>query len=311
MNARLQRVLAIALPAWLVVATCAHGVLLTTETQQRAFATICTAGTCQTITADTVNSTAHANNFAGSLTTPSQARTAGRSGASEIAANATIRHRTGRPFQDLTEVRGTAIYSIVATALTDGDVYLDFHLPPGFIEIESNSEARDFVELTAQVTAELFPEGPRPGLGIDLFEMTSELKGGWETHQLTSTATSVNPNLDLSPLTHQNVSVVESQEIRTKTWEYDAFSGRLLVGFMNAGQELAVVYTMSAKVNSDFPFFQTWAAAAINDPFFLSSDPLPQMQFLQLEQVPEPVGVALALLGVGILALSSRHRCIT
>ena len=70
--------------------------------------------------------------------------------------------------------------------------------------------------------------------------------------------------------------------IRTMTWQYSAFMGRIFLSNFAAGQTFTVSYRMNALAangdifNGYFPAFQTWAAAAINDPFFLSSDPLPQ-----------------------------------
>ena len=140
--------------------------------------------------------------------------------------------------------------------------------------------------------------------------MFSSLRGGYHTHQLDNGATTADPNLDVSPLIHNNV-VVEPPEfgfIRTKTWEYDEFTGRIALGHFNAGETFTVSYRLSAQVLSEFPGFQTSAAAAINDPFFLSSDPLPQFEFFQIEQVPEPAEVTQLIYGAGVLGLLFRGR---
>ena len=84
--------------------------------------------------------------------------------------------------------------------------------------------------------------------------------------------------------------------------------GRIALGHFNAGETFTVSYRMIARVESEFPGFQTSMAAGINDPFFLSSDPLPQFEFFQIGQVPEPSGFAIALLSIATLAVSWRGR---
>jgi hypothetical protein len=315
MNVAFPKVLLVVLVFCLVVEGQARGAVIPTETRQHSEAVICI-GDClgpneNSVVTETIDGVAHANNIDGTLTTPSQARTAGRTSASEIAANATLRHRNGGSFRDYTSVKGRAIYSMNVLALDAGDVFLDFYLPPGFVEIEGNAEFRDFITLSALITANISvcsPECSNP-LGT-LFQLRSELTGGWETHELHNNVFSVDPNLDSSALTHDNVTVVESNGnfIRTKTWEYDAFSGRLPVGHFNAGDTFTLAYDMLAIVSADEAGFQTWAAAAINDPFFLSTDPLPQAPVFEFTQVPEPASAVLAMLGMLTLAICLRRR---
>jgi hypothetical protein len=113
--------------------------------------------------------------------------------------------------------------------------------------------------------------------------------------------------LDLAPLRQRNLSVVDSGEIRTKTWEYGEFAGNLLLGHFNAGEMFHLEYEMYAKVDGGRPVFQTWTAAAINDPFFLSSDPLPQRELFRLVQVPEPSAIALVAI-CSIVSVAARLR---
>lgn len=278
--------------------------LLTQETRQFSVAHICfdgTAprrcdGTMTRVANDSINSVSHSNNFDGTPTSRSEARTAGRAGLREIAANATIRQRFGGNLRNYTDIFGGSRYDIDIVVLNPGDVYLDFLLPPGFVEIESNVELIQPIILTAFIDASLRFCLPAEddcfgsSSSTSLFRMFSELEGGYFNHQLHNGASSINPSLDTSSLTHQNVSinVTSGGFIRTKTWEYPAFSGRVFLGHFNAGDTFTVSYGMLAEAYSNMPGFQTWVAAAINDPFFLSTDPLPQQDIFSFQFVPTP-----------------------
>jgi len=310
--------LGIALPA-----RCA---LLTLETRQLADAEICV-NICSPgslVRNSSTNSTAHSNNFNGGPNpAPSEARTAARTGSMEIAANATVRHRNGGPFTNYAKVSGEARFEIDIVAIAAGAVYLDFNLPPGFVEVESNAEIRDFATMAARVVAEI--QFCTPACSYDsfnplLFQMVSYLEGNWVSYSLANNANSADPSLDVSPLQHTNVSDVFSQNfIRTITWQYDAFSGRIFLGNFAAGQTFTVSYRMTAETanraifgGQSLPAFQTWAAAAINDPFFLSTDPLPQRDlfsftFVPIEEIPEPATAGLMALGAGLLVLLGRR----
>jgi len=153
------------------------------------------------------------------------------------------------------------------------------------------------------------------------FQMFTEMVGDYLTHSLSHSTFATDPSLDVTPLTHQNVTVVSSQNdsVRTRTWQYSAFAGRIFLGNFAAGQTFSVHYGMQASaangniIRGYFPASDTWAAAAINDPFFLSSDPLPQQLFLSLEFVPsngvipEPATVGGIAAGLGLLAVLRRR----
>ncbi|HEY3392710.1 MAG TPA: hypothetical protein VGK58_08380, partial [Lacipirellulaceae bacterium] len=180
MNAVVSGILLFVVAVSLIVAAPARGTVFTTVTRQHSEAVICV-GDClganeSVVVTETVDGTAHANNFDGNLTSPSEARTAGRTSASEIAANATLRHRNGGPFRDYSSVKGRAIYTIDAVALNSGNVFLDFYLPPGFVEIEANAEFRDFIQLSSLITADISMCAPKCATPLTtLFQLRSEL----------------------------------------------------------------------------------------------------------------------------------------
>jgi hypothetical protein len=119
-----------------------------------------------------------------------------------------------------------------------------------------------------------------------LFNLYSLLEGGFYSHQLTNWATSADPNLDLSPLLHSTVDQTGDGFRLTKIWEYDTFRGRLHLGRFAAGEPFAISYRMRAATYANMPAYETWTAAAINDPFHLSSDPLPPIEIARFDFVP-------------------------
>ena len=215
-------------PASLVSAIPADAALVTLETRQLASAVICGGTPCigaarNRVINSSTDGVSHSNNLAGTLLTPSEARTAARSGPLEIAANATLRHREQGPFVDYPEVSSDALYEIDVLALHAGPVYFDFHLPPGFVEIQSNAEFGDILELSAEIQADIqfcSPACEYSAANPGLFQVYSTLRGGYHTHVLENFATSSDPTLDVSPLIHSNV-IIDPPEfgfIRTKTW---------------------------------------------------------------------------------------------
>jgi polyhydroxybutyrate depolymerase len=288
--------LSIAIVGCVVLATSANGAVIVTSTRQLADVEIEILGDAlHGAIVEAHNGRAHADVIEGDRFTPSESKAAARSSAVEMAANASFRHRTGRPFQRVRRVEAAAHYDLHGLVLGSGPVDLEFFLPPGFIEIESNAEARDSVLLDADIVATIAvcrPDCEASAIET-LFRMESRLAGGWLTHQFTNQASAVNPNLDLAPLKHQNITIAETGDVRIKTWEHGEFTGNVRLGHFNAGEKFELRYLMFAGVSSSREFFQTWAAAAINDPFFLSSDPLPQRELFRLVQVPEPSAFAL------------------
>jgi hypothetical protein len=306
------------------------GSLVTLETRQSTSAVICTDGSplCAGGTISSVNDTGvdevvHSNNFDGNLTTPSEARTAARSGPLEIAANASLVNRDRGPFQNYSDVSGDALFEWDVLVLNEGDVSFTFNLPPGFVEIQSNAEWGDIIELTAALQADIqycSPLCDYSPVNDSLFQSFSRLEGGFHTYELDNNAVSVNPSLDTSSLTHDNVTQTGGGFFRTYTWDYDAFTGQIPLGHFVGGQTFSLSYRMIGEVYSRsaisqraFGGFQTWAAAAINDPFFLSSDPLPQQSLVAFHFTPSTAGVpepgASGLIAAGVFGtVLSRAR---
>jgi hypothetical protein len=309
--------------------------LVTTQTRQETFAIICTDGSPLCAGGDrsqvdnvSVDAASHSNNFDGDLTTPSEARTAARSGPMEIAANASIVHRGPGPdpFRNYTDVFGDSLFEWDVLVLNDSDVSFTFRLPPGFVETQSNIEFSSFLDLTAAVQVDIQYCSPACGFSPandSLFQMFSRLEGNFDTYQLSNGASSVNPGLDTSPLTHQNVVQTDGVgapiplPTRTWTWEFPAFTGQIPLGHFVGGQTFSLSYRMIAEVYSDFGAFETWAAAAINDPFFLSSDSLPPQSLGAFTFVPSggtavPEPGTWLLLGMGLMGVMGyarrRHR---
>jgi polyhydroxybutyrate depolymerase len=180
-NARDTATFATAVAGWLVVTTSVDGAVISLLNVQFADVEIVVgANPFSPDSVTTVSGRAHNSYADGDRFTPSEARMAARSSAQEIAANATIRHRTGGPFQSLTSAEGLSTYDLYGLALNSGPVYLEFFLPPGFVEIESNSEARDNIHLRAFIRAhiELCRPDCESSVPSRLFEMQSDLQGG-------------------------------------------------------------------------------------------------------------------------------------
>lgn len=279
---------AIVLILLLTAADPAYSQPIVQETRQFTFADICDDGTilgnCSRVDGSAVNSISHSNNFDGTIFTTSEARGAARSGLREIASNASIRYRFGagsnlrRYF-----VISVSTVTVDVLVLNGGDVYLDFFLPPGFLEVEGNVELPTrtlSTTLLAAITLRSLQGS------ADSFTMQSILEGGFQGHTLDTQVFSTDPSLDTSPLTHENVNVNFDGFVRTRTWEYNGFQGRIFLGNFSNGQTFTLEYHMQTRAEADQPGFASWAAAAINDPFFLSTDPLPQQDLISFNFVP-------------------------
>lgn len=294
----------------------AAGALLTTETRQSTSAGICTdgilgcaGGVSSAVTGASVNSTSHSNISDGGPASQSEARTAARSGSLEIAANASLRHRESGPFENYTEVRSDAIYEWDVVVLNPGNVSFTFNLPPGFVEVQSNAEFQNILNLHADVQANIQFCTPACTYSVFndlLFQMFAELEANFQTYDLRNSAYSANPALDLEALRHDTVVLADAGFLRTWTWAYESFTGEIPLGHFAAGDTFTISYRLLSTVYADFGGFDTAALAAINDPFFLSSDALPQQDALTFAfspAAPVPLPAALPLFATALCGL--------
>lgn len=263
------------------------------------------------------NTPSNSSAFHGDLAAPSEARTAGRSSGIEIAANARFDNRTFSPVTDYTRVRGTADHRLEAQLIGGGpaEVFIDFVLPPGFVEFTSNAElSPGIVTLEARVLAQLgLCDTPGCLIPDQLFHVDTVLTGDYYSHDLHNTASGA--GLDLTPLMDPNVVVTEEQGgfIHRKTWSYPEFRGRLSLGIVSPDEIFEVAYFMDAIIGMTGFGPLTFAAAAINDPFFLSTDPVRSIE-LSLSAVdvtsavPEPSIVWLMATGLMLSGMWKARR---
>ncbi|QDU35770.1 hypothetical protein Mal4_00520 [Maioricimonas rarisocia] len=272
------------------------------------------------------NGPSTSNAFFGSNTDPSEARASGRADQFAMTANAEFDNRVFTPslINNFTSVRSTSLLEITGTSLNGGDVTVEFFLPPGFLELNTQGElSPGLPPLTASIDAQLTFFTPDVfGDTGRLLNFGATLSGDFFNQTITTFATSqtLGPfpgggpptSLDLSPLTHSNLTIVNSSSpqfipLRTITWEYPAFSGTVNVGPIPTGQQFGLHYFMRAEVSGFGPL--TNAAAAINDPLNITQFGAPTVdQAGATAVVPEPSSMALASVGLVILAGRRRLR---
>jgi hypothetical protein len=144
-----------------------------------------------------------------------------------------------------------------------------------------------------------------------VFTVQARLEGDYGQQDLFVTAMSLDPALDLGAFDAQSADVQDDGIgfRRTATWEFPVFEGELDLGAFAPGT-LTIAYEMLARVEGVAAL--TSAAAAINDPFFLETDPTGGAPLL-LDGVaaapaalPEPSSLAL-LVPLALLALRRRR----
>lgn len=305
----------------LTIAAEAEAAFLTTDSAQYVSSTVMLSG-AEVDHHDANNTFGRAESRAehGSLLTTG-ARTAARSAADEIAANAQFSDGAAQFSFNQYNASSTAEYNITAQSLFPQahDVMLDFFLPPTLLEIQTNLETGPInPPSTASVSASLtvfLPDG-----GFEFFDFAASLTAGYTfdgsttsfEYELTDDArTGFVTDLDLTALENPTITVAgEGEFVTTVTVEYPAFAGQLQLGPVAPGEELDVSYDMSAEVEGVAAY--SAAIAAINDPFFLSTDPVivsPLVEAVDGGIVPEPSTVALSIaLAVGLAAGAFRVR---
>lgn len=238
-----------------------------------------------------------------------QGRTAARSRAAEIAANARVFSDTfvGQTF-DL--ALSQAYYAVrIDPVLVSTHMGLDFFLPPSYVEIVNNGETF-FNELQAVFFADLrVCQQALCSTADQRFFLQANASGTYRNVQHSILADG-DPALDLTPLLNPTVTDTNTGLLRTYLVEFPEFFGHLDLGIYPAGTLLTVEYTLQARAQGIA--LLSSAIAAVNDPFVVDSDPVRQGPPLTLtatpaaNQIPEPS--ALLLFAGGLLALYVAKR---
>ena len=238
--------------------------------------------------------------------TNAQARTAARSSALEIGANALI---TDSAFTRLNfdEVISAASYAITATPefLNSGSL-IEFYLPPSYLEVESNLELpNNTMEVLLLANLEVCFRS----VCTKEFFFQSIATASYNNQNF-STLLSGNPMLDLTALDNPQVSLTPSSDLFLRTYlvEFPDYAGSFDFGAVPVGESVEVRYQIQARAKGLAAF--NHAIAAINDPFTVTTDPIRQGTPLSLtftgsatESVPEPSTVLLSLTGLMAFAV--------
>lgn len=241
-----------------------------------------------------------------------QGRTAARSSASEIAANARVFSDTFAA-QTFDLALSQAYYAVqINPLLITTQVEIDFFLPPSYLEIVTNGETY-FHELNSLIFAELrVCQAATCSLADRIFDFQANASGTYQnvSHSLIATG---DPSLDLTPLLTPTVTDT-SGFVRTYLVEFPSFEGHVDLGTFAASDILTVEYTLQARAWGPAQFSS--AIAAVNDPFLLATDPVLQGAPLRLtttgvpggsSEVPEPASVLMVAPALGLIGLARRR----
>lgn len=238
--------------------------------------------------------------------TNAQARTAARSRAEEIGANAMILDTafTRLPFD---EVISAATYNVfIGAEFVDGDATIEFYLPPSYLEVLSNGELPNN-EMEVVLYANLAVCYTTACLSADqrfLFQTIGNASANNQTHSIIAHG---DPTLDLTPLRNPTVTFTPGF-LSTYLVEFPEFFGTLQISNIPGGSPLRVEYQIQARAKGLAVF--NHAIAAINDPFTVTTDPIRQgtpitVTFTDtaVDPVPEPSTAILLFTGAAIFAL--------
>jgi len=196
-----------------------------------------------------------------------------------------------------------------------GLLRMHFVLPELLLEISDTVERLGFGgvpliggDIRASLDASICVSAP--GLvRTCVFTIQATLEGDYGQQDLFVAATSLDPALDLRAFDGQSADVQDDGIgfRRTATWEFPVFEGELDLGALAPGT-LTISYEMLARVEGVAA--RTAAAASINDPFLLATDPTAGTPLMfdaaAPAAVPEPSSLAL-LAPLALLALRRRR----
>jgi len=260
----------------------------------------------------------------GTPATITQVRTAARSSLGVMTVNATYEARGfGAQSTTFSTVQSVAHVNIAVKADSTGgaqEVFLDFFLPPGFLELVENAETgfdpATIHQATLAATISTCQNFPCIDVIENQFQFGATLTGNYVTQQLVVIAETTQSDLDTSPLESAQLQVTETTfpsglPKRTALWEYPEFEGHVSLGILEPGDFLSVSYLMFATV--DGIALLNGATAAINDPFLISGDPMLALRAVAVDgdvvAVAAPAGPTLFLSGLLILyGLRRRSR---
>lgn len=243
--------------------------------------------------------------------TAAQGRTAARSRAEEIAANAMILDTsfTGVTFD---EVISAAQFNLtVSPELIVRHATLEFFLPPSYMEVVSNAETYFNVMETVLLANVRICYADICNFSDQRFQFQAVATVSFLNREYDVQATG-DPAFDLSGLQNPIVTFTPNGFLNTYHVAFPEFTGILDVGDVPAGVPITVEYQIQARA-SGRALLNT-AIAAINDPFLLSTDPVLQGTPLQLtftpvvDTVPEPSTVLLVLSGVAMAVVRRMNQ---
>lgn len=231
-----------------------------------------------------------------------QGRTAARSRAAEIAANARVFSDSFASSRNFDLALSQAYYAVqLDPQVVGNNAHVEFFLPPSYVELVHNAETA-FNDLYAVFFADLrvcFDSSCN--LGDQVFYLQGELSGDFNT-TTPSMQVEAHASLDITPLLNPTYTDSGPGFIRTYLYEFPEFAGRVDIGRVNAGSPLRVEYTLQARASGQT--LLNSAIAAVNDPFLVDTDPVRLGAPIQVtfSPVPEPTGASLGILGLLIAA---------
>jgi hypothetical protein len=235
-------------------------------------------------------------------TSPVQARTAARSRAAEIAANARVSSDGFAATQLFDIALSQATYTVQLDPLVaPTDVSIDFFLPPSYVEIVQNAET-SFNVLETTFLADLRVCFDSVCSASDrVFSLQTDLRGDYRDlrHGVQLEA---HPSLDVSPLLDPLVSDSGRGGFnRTYLVAFPEFIGHVELGRMPVGLPLRVEYILQARASGRVALSS--AIAAVNDPFTVDTDAVQPGAPLVVTATPVPEPATALLLACGLAGL--------